>query len=168
MLRSLTFAAAAAASLAASTPASAQAVQVGILECGGGPTIGWIVVSSAPLNCVFRPGTGRGAEGYTAVVNRVGLDAGVTSWTGLTWLVFAPSASLARGSLAGVYGGTSANASLIVGGGVNVLLGGSNRTITLQPVSVQGQWGVNVAATVTNVELIPTAPVTRSARVRVR
>jgi len=87
--------------------------------------------------------------------NRVGLDVGYTAGSSVGWLVFAPSRNLARGALAGYYGGVSANAALGIGGGANVLVGGLNNSITLQPVSVQGQTGLNVAATVTNVELRP-------------
>ena len=153
MLRTITFSAAAAAVLAASAPAFAETVQVGILECAGGPSVGYLIGSSAGLNCVFRPGTRRGGEGYVGNMNRLGLDVGYTAGSGLSWLVFAPSRNLASGALAGHYGGVSANASLGLGGGANLLVGGLNNSITLQPVSVQGQAGINVAATVTGVDL---------------
>jgi hypothetical protein len=153
MLRPLIFSTVAAAALAASTSAFAETVQVGILECAGGPSVGYLIGSSAGLNCVFRPSTRRGAEGYAGSMNRFGLDVGYTAGTGLGWLVFAPSRNLARGALAGHYAGVSANASVVVGGGANVLVGGLNNSITLQPVSVQGQSGLNIAATVTGVDL---------------
>jgi len=153
MLRTMTFSAVTAAALAAATPSLAETVQVGLLECAGGPSVGYLIGSSAGLNCVFRPSTRRGAEGYAGSMNRFGLDVGYTAGTGLGWLVFAPSRNLSRGALAGSYGGVSANAAVGVGGGANVLVGGLNNSITLQPVSVQGQTGINVAATVTGVEL---------------
>ena len=153
MLRPLLFSTVAAAALAASTAAFAETVQVGILECAGGPSVGYLIGSSAGLNCVFRPSTRRGGESYAGSMNRFGLDVGYTAGTGLGWLVFAPSRNLASGALAGHYAGVSANASVLVGGGANVLVGGLNNSITLQPVSVQGQTGLNVAATVTGVDL---------------
>lgn len=153
MLRPLIFSTVAAAALAASTPSFAETVQVGVLECAGGPSVGFLIGSSAGLSCVFRPSTRRGAEGYTGSMNRLGLDVGYTAGTGLGWLVFAPSRNLASGALAGHYGGVSANASVVVGGGANVLAGGLNNSITLQPVSLQGQTGLNVAATATGVDL---------------
>jgi Protein of unknown function (DUF992) len=155
MFRSLTFSAAAAAALAASAPAVAQSVQVGVLECAGGPSLGYLIGSSAALDCVFRPSTRRRAEGYYGDMNRLGIDVGYTAGTGLGWLVFAPSRNISRGALAGSYAGVSANAAVVVGGGANALVGGLNNSITLQPISVQGQTGLNVAATVTNVELRP-------------
>jgi hypothetical protein len=153
MFRTMTFSAVTVAALAAATPSFAASVQVGLLECAGGPSVGYLIGSSAGLNCVFRASTRRGSEGYAGSMNRFGLDVGYTAGTGLGWLVFAPSRNLASGALAGHYGGVSANAALGVGGGANVLVGGLNNSITLQPVSVQGQTGVNVAATVTGVEL---------------
>ncbi|HET7682001.1 MAG TPA: DUF992 domain-containing protein [Xanthobacteraceae bacterium] len=155
MFRTLAFSTVAASALAASTAAFAEPVQIGVLECAGGPSVGYVIGSNAALNCVFRPSTRRGGEGYVGSMNRVGLDVGVTTGTGLGWLVFAPSRNVSRGALAGSYGGVSANAAVGVGGGANVLVGGLNNSITLQPVSVQGQTGLNLAATVTNVELRP-------------
>jgi hypothetical protein len=157
MLRPLIFSAAAAAALAVSTPSFAETIQVGILECAGGPSVGYLIGSSAGLNCVFRPSTRRGAEGYAGQMNRLGLDVGYTTGTGLGWAVFAPSRNLTSGALAGHYGGVSANAAVLVGGGANVLVGGLNNSITLQPVSLQGQTGLNVAATATGVDLQPVA-----------
>jgi len=158
MFRALTFSSFALAALAATSPASAETVQVGVLECIGNPSVGYLIGSSTSLACVFHPGTRRGSESYNGAMNRLGLDVGFTTGSGLSWLVFAPSRNLARGALAGSYGGASANASLIIGGGANVLVGGLNNSITLQPVSVQGQSGVNIAATATSVQLQSVAP----------
>jgi hypothetical protein len=158
MFRALTFSSLAVAALAVSAPASADPIQVGVLQCAGGPSVGYLIGSNTGLSCVFRPSTRRGGEGYAGSMGRLGLDVGVTTGSGLGWLVFAPSRNLSRGALAGSYGGASANASLIVGGGANVLVGGLNNSITLQPVSVQGQSGVNLAATVTSLQLQSTAP----------
>ena len=117
-----------------------------------------MIGSSASLSCVFSPSTRRGREGYAGALNRLGLDVGYTGGTAVAWLVFAPSRNLPRGALAGSYGGVSANASVGYGGGANVLVGGVNNSITLQPVSVQGQIGLNVAATVSSVELRSAGP----------
>ncbi len=155
MFRALTLITVSTAALVTTAPAFADTVQVGVLECAGGPSVGFVIGSSTEFSCVFTPSTRRGREGYVAVMNRIGLDVGVTAGTGIGWLVFAPSANLNRGALAGNYGGVSANAAVIVGGGANLLAGGFENSITLQPVSVQGQTGFNVAATVSNLELHP-------------
>ena len=67
----------------------------------------------------------------------------------------APTSRIGRGDLAGNYGGVGANASVGVGGGGNFLVGGPQNSYALQPVSVQGQTGLNVAAGVADIELQP-------------
>ena len=136
---------------AGASGASAQ-VKVGTLACSGAGGPGYIVGSQKTFACRFSP-TGRGAERYTATVTRIGLDVGVTGPTSLIWDVFAPSTSLKRGVLAGQYAGASADAAITVGGGASVLVGGSNNTVSLQPVSVQSQQGVNVAVGVSSLVL---------------
>jgi uncharacterized protein DUF992 len=137
--------------------ASANAVppgRAGILECHGGQNVGYIVGSSASLECVFQS-EGRRPEPYIATVRRFGLDLGVTDQTRLTWAVNAPAGRVARGELAGNYGGVGANASVGIGFGGNFLVGGPDNAYALQPISVQGQTGLNVTAGVASIELEP-------------
>jgi hypothetical protein len=141
------------AALAAAIPASAQSrVEVGALECRGGPTTSFIVGSVAQLDCVFRPSAG-GSDRYQAVVRHVGLDLGFTDRSSVIWAVLAPSRQVGAGDLAGNYAGVQAGASVGVGVGANVMIGGSNNSFALQPVSVQAQTGLNVAAGVGSLEL---------------
>ena len=86
-------------------------------------------------------------------MNTVGLDIGITAGGALGWAVFAPTQGPPPGGLAGVYVGASGEVSLGIGGGANVLIGGSNRTIALQPVSVEGELGVNLALGVSGLSL---------------
>jgi hypothetical protein len=153
MFRALTIIAASTAALATTVPAFADTVQIGLLECASGPSVGYVIGSSTAFNCVFTPSNRRGSESYAAMMNRIGLDVGVTEGTGIGWLVFAPSTNIPKGALAGSYGGVSANVAVGVGGGANVLVGGFDNSITLQPLSVQGQTGLNLAATVSGMEL---------------
>ena len=129
-------------------------VRAGVLQCEGGQNVGYVVGSMASLECVFQS-EGRRPEPYIATVRRFGLDLGITDQTRLTWAVNAPTARVARGDLAGNYGGVGANASVGVGGGGNFLVGGSQNSYALQPISVQGQTGFNVAAGVASIELEP-------------
>ncbi len=149
--------AAIAATLLAST-ASAQApmnrVRVGVLECRGGASIGFVVGSVTNLGCVLRV-EGLPEDRYIATIRKVGLDIGITQETALAWGVFAPVAQLAPGDLTGTYAGAQGSASLGVGVGGNVLVGGSNNTIALQPLSVQGSVGINLAAGLESLELSP-------------
>ena len=144
------------AALAASiaTASAMPPMRAGILHCQGGQNVGFVVGSTASLQCVFQS-EGRRPEPYVATVRRLGLDLGVTDQTRLTWAVSAPTGRVGRGDLAGNYGGVGANASVGVGGGGNFLVGGPANSYALQPLSVQGQTGLNVAAGVADIELAP-------------
>jgi hypothetical protein len=120
-------------------------VRAGILECRGGQNVGFVVGSVASLDCVYRS-QGRRPEAYVAGVRRFGLDLGITEQSRFTWAVNAPTSRFGRGELADTYGGVGANASVGVGGGGNFLVGGPSKPYALQPISVQGQTGFNVAA----------------------
>ena len=158
MRRFLLLGAMAAALLTTPLPSDAQAqvarVQVGVLECRGGTSIGFIVGSVTNLGCVLRV-EGVPEDRYIAVIRKVGLDLGITEETALAWGVFAPTAQLGPGDLAGNYAGAQGSASLGVGAGGNVLVGGSNNSIALQPLSLQGQVGVSIAAGLESLELRP-------------
>ena len=129
-------------------------VRAGILQCQGGQNIGFVVGSVTSLECVFRS-EGRRPEPYLATVRRIGVDLGFTEQTKFTWAVSATNSRVGRGDLAGSYGGVGANASVGIGGGGNFLVGGPANSYALQPISVQGQTGLNVAAGVAGLELQP-------------
>ena len=152
MLLRATLAFAALATIATATPAAAQArVELGVLRCTVDGGVGLIVGSSKGMRCVFRR---RGAdEYYSGRVTKIGLDIGLTRRTIITWAVFAPTANIPPASLVGVYAGVSAEATLGVGVGANALIGGSRQSIILQPLSVQGQTGLNIAAGVAGLRL---------------
>jgi hypothetical protein len=129
-------------------------VQVGVLECRGGASIGFIVGSVTNLGCVLRV-DGMPEDRYVATIRKVGVDIGITQESALAWGVYAPVARLGIGDLSGNYAGAQGSASVGVGVGGNVLVGGSNNSIALQPLSVQGQVGLNVAAGLESLELRP-------------
>lgn len=126
-------------------------VEAGVLRCDVSAGIGLILGSTRQLDCTFEPRRGR-AERYRGTIQRLGLDLGATTRGVMIWGVLAPS-RVASGALTGRYVGASAGASAGVGVGANALVGGSNNAITLQPVSVQAQLGVNVAAGVAELSL---------------
>ena len=143
----------AAASALMSGAASAQGrVQTGQLTCDISGGIGLIFGSQRTLNCSFSPSVPGPVEFYAGTLTKLGIDLGVTSGGVMVWLVYAPT-SRPAGALSGSYGGASAEASVGAGVGANVLIGGSNRTVELQPVSLQGQTGLNVAAGVAGIDL---------------
>jgi hypothetical protein len=134
--------------------AQSNRVQIGVLECRGGASVGFIVGSVTNLGCVLR-GDGRRDEPYVATIRKVGLDLGITQETALAWAVFAPVEQAGVGDLSGNYAGAQGSASVGVGLGANVLVGGSTNSIALQPLSVQGSTGVNVAVGLEGLELRP-------------
>jgi hypothetical protein len=139
---------------AATTSAEAQnRVRAGGLSCNLAPTVGLIIGSRQQIQCTFTPGSGGRKEYYSGNIARLGLDLGVTGGGRMIWGVFAGTSKLPPRMLAGTYVGASGDASLGVGGGANVLVGGSNRTISLQPLSLQGQVGVNLAVGVARMTL---------------
>jgi len=129
-------------------------VQVGVLECRGGTSVGFIVGSVTNLGCVLRV-EGMPEDRYIATIRKLGLDIGITQESALAWGVYAPVARLGPGDLAGNYAGAQGSATLGVGVGGNVLVGGSANSIALQPLSVQGQVGISVAAGLESLELRP-------------
>ena len=129
-------------------------VQVGVLECRGGASIGFIVGSVTNLGCVLRI-NGLPEDRYIATIRKVGVDLGITQESALAWGVWAPVARLGPGDLTGNYAGAQGSASVGVGLGGNVLVGGSANSIALQPLSVQGQVGLAVAAGLESLELRP-------------
>jgi hypothetical protein len=131
-----------------------QRVQVGVLECRGGSSVGFIVGSVTNLGCVLRI-DGLPEDRYVATIRKVGVDLGITQETALAWGVFAPVARLGPGDLAGTYAGAQGSAAIGVGAGGNVLVGGSDNSIALQPLSLQGQVGLSVAAGLESLELRP-------------
>jgi hypothetical protein len=156
MRRSIILAGVAAATLVASVAGASaqQRVQVGVLECRGGSSVGFIVGSVTNLGCVLRV-EGMPEDRYVATIRKVGLDLGITEESALAWGVFAPVARLGPGDLAGSYAGAQGSAAIGVGAGGNALVGGSNNSIALQPLSVQGQVGLSVAAGLESLELRP-------------
>ena len=138
-------------------PASAQSgkpwTQVGMLTCKLNPSIGFIVAGHQSMECRYVPGAGGSAQAYEGALNTVGLDLGVIGGGVMNWAVLAPTDGIAAGALAGDYVGASADASFIVGVGTNVLIGGSNRTLALQPISVEGAVGANLIGGLSSLKL---------------
>src|ERR1700687_1831880 len=138
MVRCVIGAAGIAMALAAGEPALAQQVRAGLLTCDVSAGIGLIITSQKDLTCVFAPGPPDIArEDYDGSITKFGLDLGVSGGGVMVWGVFTGTVA-GPGFLAGDYVGASGEASLGVGVGANILVGGSNRTVTLQPVSVSG------------------------------
>jgi hypothetical protein len=135
-------------------PAQAQRIRTGVLNCDVSAGIGLIIGSQRSVNCLFTPDGGGPQEGYFGTISKLGLDIGITGGGVMVWGVYADT-SRGYGFLAGDYAGASGEVTIAAGLGANVLVGGSNRTVALQPVSLSGQVGLNLALGVANLSLRP-------------
>jgi hypothetical protein len=145
--------AAAALALGAGAAGAQSRVEVGALDCGVAPSVSFLIGSVRELSCAFRPNRGGPIHHYRGVVRRLGVDVGVSAGGRLLWAVYAPTRRIHRGDLVGNYGGASAGVAAGAGIGANALWGGSNNTIALQPLSVEGSVGVGIAAGIAGLEL---------------
>ena len=153
MKRAILIGLAAATSLAIVSSAQAQpGVKAGVLSCEVSGGWGFVFGSSKDMNCSFSPNQGE-PEHYTGTINKYGVDIGYTRGGIMVWAVFAPG-DVGHGALAGNYGGVTAGAAVGVGANAHALIGGANN-VTLQPLSVEGQTGLNVAAGVASLSLSP-------------
>ncbi len=149
--KAIALAAVAALVLAAPAEAGRLGVKIGVLTCNIDHGVGFIIGSSKDAECTFKR-SGGGVEHYSGSVGNLGLDLGITNETVLGWLVFAPG-KVKRGALKGSYTGAGVEATLGLGVGANVLIGGFRKGINLQPLSLQAQTGLNVAAGVKSLHL---------------
>jgi Protein of unknown function (DUF992) len=129
--------------------------KVGTLNCELAPSVGFIVGSHQPMRCRYTPDGPFPPEFYEGVINTIGLDIGFTSGGVMTWSVVAPTVGPPHGALAGLYVGASGDVTAGGGIGANVLFGGSDRSIALQPLSIQGQTGLDLTLGVSGLELRP-------------
>ena len=129
-------------------------IELGTLTCSMSSSIGLIVGSQKNVNCIFRGRPGEPEEAYTGTMTTIGLDIGITTGGVIVWTVFADTNRF-TGMLAGKYAGATAEISVAAGLGANVLVGGSHRTVALQPLSLQGQVGLDIAAGVGELDLHP-------------
>lgn len=122
-----------------------ERANVGLLTCQTSASLGLIVGSHQNLKCTFKPSSGAAPDFYVGHINRLGLDLGVTGGGVMSWAVIASTSGWHHGALAGKYVGASGDISLGLGVGANALIGGSHRSVALQPLSVERQVGVNLA-----------------------
>ena len=131
-----------------------QPLKIGVLECDVSGGVGLIIASKKDMICVFDRGGSR-VERYAGTIRKFGLDIGATQAGTIVWAVFSVSAERPAGALAGDYIGASGEATAGVGLGANVLVGGLGRSVSLQPVSLSGQTGLNIAVGIADLTLTP-------------
>jgi Protein of unknown function (DUF992) len=139
---------------AVSANAQGSQTRAGVLTCRTSASVGLIVGSHQRLRCQFKSDAGW-TQNYTGAINRIGMDLGVTAGGVMTWLVLAQTSAVPHAALTGKFVGASGDISVGVGVGANVLVGGTGKSVSLQPLSVEGQVGVNLALGVAGMTLHP-------------
>lgn len=134
--------------------AAAEHFEAGKLECDLSGDFGAILGAKQEATCTFTPSAPGAAVRYTGKISEFGLDIGEIKKAKLVWLVDAVSKQPAY-DLEGTYRGVEADAALGLGAGAVVLTGGTHGTLSLQPVAVEGDEGLNVAIGVTQLNLKP-------------
>lgn len=140
---------------ASSVPVRAQEghIKIGVLTCAAGVQVGLLITSGERIKCSFVPDA-HDPQHYHGFIRKFGLDVGITAASVIVWAVLAVEGTkYTSGALAGTYAGVSAEETIALGLGANVLLGGSNKAFVLQPLSVQGQAGLNLAVGVSILKL---------------
>lgn len=162
-IRNLSAAAALAALTAfAGVPAMAQSyapptgVKAGYLNCNEASGWGFVLGSSHALKCTYTSDSGT-TERYVGHITKVGVDIGYVAGGVIVWAVLSPTSDPGKGALAGSYVGVTAGATVAGGGSANILVGGSNKSISLQPISIAGMTGLNLAAGFAGIQLQPAA-----------
>lgn len=132
--------------------AASEHFVAGRLECDLSRSDGAILGAKQDVSCVFYPSQSAASVRYTGVIDNFGVDIGTIKEAKLIWAVDAVSRH-ASYDLEGTYRGIEAAAALGVGGGAVILTGGTDGTLTLQPLAVDGQEGLDISVGVTQLLL---------------
>jgi len=132
--------------------AAENGTKVGMLTCDVDSGWGLVFGSSRNLKCVFSQDKNT-RELYTGKIKKYGVDIGYMAGGIMAWTVIAPTNNVGKGALAGDYGGVTGGAAAGIGAGANVLIGGFKDSFSLQPLSLEGATGLNVAAGIAQLTL---------------
>lgn len=130
-----------------------KGVRAGFLRCDVEGNLSFIFGSSRNVDCTYVPDAGAREDKYSGTITQYGIDIGYQSSGVILWTVIAPSSDVGPGALAGKFAGVAADVAAGFGVGANALLGGSSRSIALQPLSVEGIKGINIAAGIAGLRL---------------
>lgn len=140
---------------AAGAQAETAKIKTGTLTCKGKGGIGLIIGSKEKLDCTYAPSGGGAERKFKGTITKLGLDIGVKGESIIVWTVLGSTTSLPGEALGGKFAGVAADASLGLGAGAQVLVGGNKNSVVLQPLSVKGETGVNIAVGVAGLTLVP-------------
>lgn len=132
---------------------AANSVNLGMLVCDMSKGIGFVLIEKQKMTCEFRPIAGDN-ENYAGKITDYGIEIGEIKEGHLIWGVFAAALlDMQPGALNGEYIGVDADVAAGLGVGANALIGGTGKGFILQPVSVEGEVGINIAAGIRTVSL---------------
>jgi hypothetical protein len=132
---------------------AAPKITLGTLTCKGTGGVGLILGSKERMHCIFTTAVSARRHPYLATITKIGVDIGFKGESTLVWTVLGTTVDIPEGALEGGYGGVTAGAAVGIGANANALVGGSSQSIVLQPVSVEGQTGLNLSAGVAGLTL---------------
>ncbi len=144
---------AAALALVPNGTAAEKGVKAGYLRCDVAGSMSFIFGSSRDLTCSYETSGAHRVDAYTGTIKQYGIDIGYQKKGVILWAVVAPTTDLGPGALAGDYGGITADLAAGYGVGGDALMGGFKNSIALQPLSVEGIQGINIAAGIVGITL---------------
>jgi len=146
--------------LAMAPPVSATEVGIksGMLTCHVDSGFGYILGSSRDVKCTYAPASGKKVEAYKGTISKFGVDIGYLNSGVIVWAVFGPTSDVRPGALAGHYTGATGSATVGLGAGANIMVGGSNKSFTIQPISLEGSTGLNIAGGIATMTLEAVRP----------
>lgn len=139
--------------------AFSQIATVGVLQCHLSGGVGMILFENQLLDCVYK-GLSAPPQHYIGRLTNVGANIGVSGPGEMIWDVVTAATKVDPGQLTGDYVGAQGSVAVGAGGGGAVLVGGSHKSISLQPVSVSVGSGLNLSAGFGNLNLqyMPVTP----------
>ena len=153
LVRSLAFGSAVCVALVLGTQINTTnaASPSGGLRCAIAEGSSGFLGSTRAVDCLYTS-DGGGRERYRGTIDKYGPDIGYQRRGVIYWAVLSPNMRSRPGELAGHYVGASAGVTFGPGVHANALLGGNK--IMLNPVSFGDANGINVAATLTDLQLV--------------
>jgi len=130
---------------------SSAGTKIGILTCDAvpGSKLNLLVHSTTDVECTFNSTAGEGTEHYVGETGvGFGIDLKWDSESHLVFTVFAAEGSGSNKLSSGKYVGVGAEAAAGLGLGAHALVGGSNKSVSLQP-AIQAGVGVGASAGLT-------------------
>lgn len=127
---------------------SSSGMKVGVLTCKTVPNSGvnLLIHSTVDVKCEFKSSAGGSPEHYKGETGiGFGIDVDVNRQKTIGYTVLSADFKPGTYQLAGKYGGVEGSATVGAGLGASVLVGGNDRSISLQPITLSTSTGFGVS-----------------------